>query len=61
VSDTVWSIVVVAALFGWVFSVILFIFRVFTGIGQCNLKAARLWGGAVLVFFGIWIAGLLNA
>lgn len=60
-SNNLWSIVLITALYIWIFSVIIFIFKVFTGRGQFDVKAARIWGGAVLFSFGIWIAGLLNA
>lgn len=60
-SDNLWSLIIVIALWGWVCSVIFFIFQTFTGREQFNVKAARFWGVFVVAFFGIWIAGLLHA
>ena len=60
-SDEMWSIITLIGLSGWVSSSIVFLFRAFPGRGLFEVREARVWGGAVLVFYGIWIAGMLNA
>jgi hypothetical protein len=61
VSDNVWSIITLIGLSGWLFSAIVFLFRAFPGRGLFEAREARVWGAAVLVSYGIWIAGMLNA
>jgi len=61
VSDGLWSIITLIGLSGWVSSVIVFLFRAFPGRGRFEMREARIWGTAVLVAYGVWIAGMLNA
>jgi hypothetical protein len=61
VSDGIWSIVTLIGLSGWIFSAIAFLFRAFPGRDRFEAREARVWGAAVLVSYGIWIAGMLNA
>jgi hypothetical protein len=56
-----WSIITLLGLSGWVSSAIVFLFRAFPGRGLFEAREARVWGTAVLVSYGIWIAGMLNA
>ena len=60
-SDGMWSIITLIGLSGWVFSSIVFLFRVFPGRGRFEVCEARVWGAAVLVSYGVWIVGMLNA
>ena len=60
-SGDVWSIVLIASLMGWVASMLGFIFRAFPARSMFDARMGRMWGSAALIFFGIWIAGLLNA
>jgi hypothetical protein len=61
VSDDVWSIITLIGLSGWIFSAMVFLFRVFPGRGRFVAREARVWGAAVLASYGIWIVGMLNA
>ena len=56
-----WSIVTLIGLSGWVSSAIVFLFRAFPGRGLFEVREARVWGAAALVFYSAWIAGMLNA
>jgi len=56
-----WSIITLLGLSGWVSSAIVFLFRAFPGRGLFEAREARVWGAVVLVTYGIWIAGMLNA
>jgi hypothetical protein len=60
-SDGMWSIITLIGLSGWIFSTIVFLFKAFPGRGLFDAREARIWGAAVLVFYGIWISGMLNA
>ena len=60
-SDGIWSIITILGLSGWVSSAIMFLFRAFPGRGLFEAREARVWGGAVLVAYGVWIVGMLNA
>ena len=60
-SDGMWSIITLIALSGWVTSTIMFLFRGFPGRGLFKSREARVWGAAVLVSYGVWIVGMLNA
>ena len=60
-SNDVWSIVLLIGLIGWMTSTLIFIFRAFPGPDRFEVRPARLWGGSVLLFFMVWIIGLLNA
>jgi len=61
VSDGIWSIITILGLSGWVSSAIMFLFRAFPGRGLFEAREARVWGVAVLVAYGVWIMGMLNA
>jgi hypothetical protein len=61
VSDGIWSIITLIGLFGWVSSAIVFLFKAFPGRGLFEVRAARLWGAALLVSYAVWVIGLLNA
>jgi hypothetical protein len=56
-----WSIVTIIGLAGWVSSAIVFLFRTFPGRGLFEVREARIWGTAVLVSYGVWVVGMLNA
>ena len=60
-SDGIWSIITILGLSGWVSSAIMFLFRAFPGRGLFEARQARVWGAAVLVAYGVWIVGMLNA
>ena len=56
-----WSIITLIGLSGWISSAIVFLFRAFPGRGLFEVREARVWGAVVLVSYGVWIAGMLNA
>ena len=59
--NEIWAIVMLIALAGWISSSLVFIFKSFPERGVFIVKHARIWGGAVLLFYGIWIVAMLNA
>jgi hypothetical protein len=60
-SDGLWSIITLIGLSGWISSAIVFLFRVFPGRGLFKTREAYVWGTAVLVSYGVWVVGMLNA
>ena len=57
----IWSVVMLAGLWGWVVFMLLFIFRAFPARGVFESRPALCWGGCAAISFALWIAGLLNA
>jgi len=56
-----WAIVTIIGFAGWLSSTLIFIFRVFPGLGRFEKRPAMIWGGLLAAFYVVWIAGLLNA
>ena len=47
--------------FGWVSSILLFIFKAFSREGRLNMRPAILFVSTFLFFYSIWIWGMFNA
>jgi hypothetical protein len=61
VSDSFWSVVIILSLAGWVTSTLFFIFRVFPSKDHFEARQALVWGGCTIVFYALWVVGLVNA
>jgi len=60
--DPFWSTAVVLGLLGWVSGVLLFIWRAFRGEGtRLEAKQGLLWGTLVVLFYALWIVGMMKA
>ncbi|MDY7033221.1 MAG: hypothetical protein SVY10_15110 [Thermodesulfobacteriota bacterium] len=59
--DVFWSIFLEIGFLGWIGCAIGFIFRVFTGEKGFNGRRALLWGGLIVVFYAMWILGMMRA
>ncbi len=60
--DTSWSIVVVIGFLGWVSAVLIFIWRAFyEGSVKIKLKPGLFWGSVVILFYALWIIGMMRA
>jgi hypothetical protein len=61
--DIFWSIVVVGGFLGWVGSVAAFILSAFKPREECALRhfPSLAWIGIALVFFALWIVGMMRA
>jgi hypothetical protein len=46
---------------GWIGSMLLFIFKGFPSRSEFKAKQASIWGGSSLLFFCCWIVGMLVA
>ncbi|WP_224981443.1 hypothetical protein [Geomonas agri] len=60
-SLTLWSIVCVTGVWGFVACTIFFILRAFPARDCFEGKAALKWGAGVVVFFVMWIVGMMQA
>jgi len=56
-----WTIVLEIGFLGWIGCAIGFILRVFTGEKGVVRRRALLWGGMVIVFYALWIVGMMRA
>jgi hypothetical protein len=59
--STFWSILVEIGFFGWIGSTIALIFRGFDEDNNLNKKKALFWGVLIVIFYALWVAGLVNA
>ncbi|MBN1550887.1 hypothetical protein JW979_05445 [bacterium] len=59
--STFWSLVVEIGFFGWIGSTIAFIFKGFDDKENLNKKRALFWGLMIVLFYAIWVTGLVNA
>jgi hypothetical protein len=57
----IWSIILIAGLIGWIFSCIMLMLKAFPVKDVFVASAGIRWGSAGVMFFFIWIIGLLNA
>lgn len=59
--NTGWAILVVLGFLGWIGCTVGFIFGAFEKGGRFNNKMALYWGSAVVVFYGVWVVGMMYA
>lgn len=57
----IWSILLVAGFWGWVFCTIGFIIKGFPRRDFFAGAVATAWGSGVIVFYCLWILGMMNA
>jgi len=56
-----WAIVCELGFFGWVGCAIGFIFRSFGENDTFFGRRAVFWGALVVIFYGLWVVGMVNA
>jgi len=59
--DVVWSLVMEVGLLGWLSSTIFFILRSFGPEGELYGRRALFWGGLLLIFYILWVVGMVKA
>lgn len=59
--DLFWSIVCEVGFIGWIGCAIAFILRVFTGERSFVPRRAIFWGILIVLFYSLWLAGMLRA
>lgn len=60
-SHDLWSVVLLLGVVSWILSSVTFIFCTFPRKDEFVVTSAIRWGGASLLSFLVWIAGMLNA
>ncbi len=55
-----WAVVCVIGVWGWVLTGVGFILKSFTAKDKFSGSAAALWGGGFLLFYALWVAGMIN-
>ena len=55
------AIITIIGLAGWIWATITFLFRAFPARGVFDAAASRRWGVVAVIFFAVWVAGLLSA
>jgi len=56
-----WSIFLEVGFVGWVSCTIMFILKVFTGENGFNGRKALFWGPSIILFYAMWIIGMMKA
>ncbi len=56
-----WSIFLEIGFVGWVTCTIIFIFKVFTGEKGFEGRKAMFWGPFIILFYAMWLIGMMNA
>jgi len=59
--DYFWSIMCEVGFVGWIACTVGFIFFVFTGDRGFRVKRALVWGALIIIFYAVWIVGMLRA
>ena len=59
--NTPWAILVVISFLGWIGCTVGFIFGAFEKEGGFNNAKALRWGAAVVVFYALWVVGMVYA
>lgn len=55
-----WGFCCIVGFWGWVLSTVALITKSFPRRGVFLNRTATVWGAAVLVFYCLWIAGMVN-
>lgn len=56
----VWAIITVIGVWGWILSGIGFILGVFPARDAFNSKSAAFWGVSFILFYVLWVTGMIN-
>jgi hypothetical protein len=55
-----WTLVCEISLWGWIGATFLFILHSFPSRNVFNVRPATVWGGSLVLFYAIWIVGMLK-
>lgn len=56
-----WALLCLIGLWGWILATVVFIFKAFSGNGVFQGRSALPYGGAIVVFYVVWLMGMFNA
>ena len=55
-----WAVVTVIGVWGWILAGVGFILRAFPARDRFNARAAAIWGVGFIIFYALWVAGMIN-
>lgn len=55
-----WAVLAVIGFFGWIACALLFVVKAISKTGKVSARPAIAWIAGFIVFYGLWILGLLN-
>lgn len=56
-----WAFLCLIGLWGWILATVGFIFKGFSARATFSSISALSWGGAIIVFYALWLMGMFNA
>lgn len=56
-----WSIILEIGFWGWIAGTLIFILKAFNSEHKIIMKRGLFWGGVVILFYALWIIGMINA
>jgi hypothetical protein len=55
-----WAIVCIVGVWGWILSGTGFILKVFPRRDKFQHRPAAIWGGSFILFYVLWVVGMIN-
>ena len=55
-----WAIVTVIGVWGWILAGVGFILRAFPARDRFRSRAAAIWGVGFIIFYALWVGGMIN-
>jgi hypothetical protein len=59
--STFWSVIVEIGFIGWLGCAVGFIFRAIDDQNRLNKRSAAIWGSLIVLFYALWVLGLVKA
>ncbi len=59
--STFWAIVLEIGFIGWIASTIAFIFKAWDKEDRFKPKIALRWGITIVIFYAVWVVGMMKA
>jgi hypothetical protein len=57
-----WGVLLtLVGVWGWIGSLLMFMFKAFPARGEFRTRQGLSWGSVAVLFFGLWIVGMLVA
>jgi drug/metabolite transporter superfamily protein YnfA len=56
-----WAVVTVIGVWGWILAGVGFILQVFPTRDRFKGRSAAIWGGCFILFYLLWVVGMINA
>lgn len=56
-----WGVICVVGVWGWILSMVGFILRAFPSVNRFDGRSAAIWGAGTLLFYVLWVVGMMNA